>query len=455
MNTVEKMSSRGEDSGRDPEQQKLAKHQKKLVGYYLSSGDFDYIFDPESTRGEIDGESENNRATVFRMIQNDAERCQKLERRLLLSIARSNKEIGPDGIFKKMQDDKHQKRILASMTGLEWDEYGMTDGEDVRIFMRKYPTPMDFERDEQFFLGSIGKHNSAKKLKEYKEAMDDFCHNIYGKKYEYYKAIKGLHEEAEEWGNRYEQSGEAESRKRRFGNKILNMIPELGRNKERLIQDSGVAMLNKGALIDDWARKNEDASYFEPSVAAFGVFDGAGGVKGAARASGMVENIVRHEMTKKQPPDTAEGLARILMDASRAVLDDKDAGITTAVLGRIVEDNGRKKLIYAAAGDSRIYVIRDGRAHQITVDEGYENVIYNCLGSRDSKIKQKGEVLLRKGDKLVFCSDGITGDVEKDFIPEDEFVQIVSKAGSADEAATGLVHRATKRDDRTAIVVEV
>ena len=109
MNAVEKMSSRGEDSGRDPEQQKLAKHQKKLVGYYLSGGDFDYIFDPESTRGEIDGESENNRATVFRMIQNDAERCQKLERRLLLSIARSNKEIGPDGIFKKMQDGKITK----------------------------------------------------------------------------------------------------------------------------------------------------------------------------------------------------------------------------------------------------------------------------------------------------------------------------------------------------------
>ena len=59
------------------------------------------------------------------------------------------------------------------------------------------------------------------------------------------------------------------------------------------------------------------------------------------------------------------------------------------------------------------------------------------------------------GDRIVFCSDGITGDYEPDLISNDEVASVVERAKTAEQAARDLIAISTKIDDSTAMVVEV
>ena len=146
-------------------------------------------------------------------------------------------------------------------------------------------------------------------------------------------------------------------------------------------------------------------------------------------------------------------MTQILADANEEIAG---RGVSTAVIGRILEKDGRKVLLWASVGDSRIYLVRNGvkDAFQVTKDEGEGNRLWYGLG-HNFRVRQFGELPLMDGDRVVFCSDGVTGDYELDFIPNDEFASIVGGAETADLAAWSLINRATKRDDRTAIVVEV
>ena len=436
------------DSGKEgrAENLKISRHKKKLVGYYLSGGDTRFVFDSDNRELNEDIIDERDTKSALAAIRNRGEYYRDLDRKLLFEIAPWRRGETSDDLFEKMADDKHQKRILNCLNGGEWDDYNASSGDMIDDFLKKYPTPMNVEKDADKFLEMLGEDNNREKVNEYAEAMEKFKQTVYGKRYEYYKAMKELRKEAENEVNEY-------GRTRRLGVRATKATPgEL--LKERLVVDAGGMGLNKGALIGDNNRKNEDASFYSPERGVFAVFDGAGGEKGAARAAGLAKKITGEAVAEKVPR-TARDLKEMLEKANEAVYKDDDAGITTGATCCVTEKNGEKHLCYAAAGDSRIYIIRGGRAHQITKDEGFGRFIDNALGMDGARVRQFGEIRLFKGDKIVICSDGITGDYEKDFIPEKEFVSIVEKAKNAKEAAAGLVKRATKIDDRTAIVVEV
>ena len=224
----------------------------------------------------------------------------------------------------------------------------------------------------------------------------------------------------------------------------------------QLVKDVGSSTLNKGVLIGDYERRNEDSSFNDPSSGLFGVFDGMGGHYGGANASEAAAMELANYVDK-HPISTPRDLQDVMHRMSEAIRNDPNAGGSTAVLGQIVQNAGQKYLLYAWAGDSRLYHVRKGKANQITEDEGIGNQIYNYLGipSNVERPARTGVLPLQSGDHLLFCSDGITGDYEKDFIPNDEIAHIVENSGSADAAADNLIRRATKKDDRTAIVVEV
>ena len=254
-----------------------------------------------------------------------------------------------------------------------------------------------------------------------------------------------------------QRSEEMASRQETFFGKIGKFV--LG-EKVPAFSDSGKVTLNKGELTGDHERKNEDAVYYNPEDGIFGVFDGAGGVEGGARASELASRVVGAIVKEKKDlgqrlPERPADLTEMLLQANDTVWHDTEAGISTATIGRVVGGFGGKKLIWASVGDSRIYLVRDGDAKQITTDEGVGNQIWNYLGSDAMWAKQAGEVPLKNGDNIVFCSDGVTGDFEDDFIPNREFAAIVSNAKTAEEAGEKLVLRATKTDDRTAVVVRI
>lgn len=119
---------------------------------------------------------------------------------------------------------------------------------------------------------------------------------------------------------------------------------------------------------------------------------------------------------------------------------------------------------WAHAGDSRLYLLRDGemlfrtRDHSLVwelVERGLigedeaemlpeRGVIYNCLGaSTRLEVESGGEVALREGDVLLLCSDGLWSPLKT--------AEIVSAFGELplEAALRGLMEQAESREGAT------
>jgi serine/threonine protein phosphatase PrpC len=165
------------------------------------------------------------------------------------------------------------------------------------------------------------------------------------------------------------------------------------------------------------------------------IADGMGGhLHGEVAAQISVQyitEIFQHEATPRIK-DPALFLSKALLNAHHAILDYagdrllKDAPRTTCV-ACIVQDGAA---FWAHAGDSRLYLIRNGkiaaqtRDHsrvRMMVDDGLiseaeaanhpsRNRIYSCLGGPASPlIEFSPRTSLRGGDILALCTDGAWG----------------------------------------------
>ena len=255
---------------------------------------------------------------------------------------------------------------------------------------------------------------------------------------------------------------------------------------ERVIKDCGFYDREKYSLMGrEGEREIEDASYINERDGVFGVFDGAGGV-GEPGSGGIASKVARESFRKQVESKKVASpgdLADFLKLASRDVAK-RTEGITTATVAKIVNEGGQKFLYFAQVGDSRLYIIHRGGKHskgwteQVTRDEGERNMVANWLGREDEpprrdkggnlivdtrqNVSQIGRVPVNDGDKIVICSDGITGDVNRtmedgrnELMGPEELGEIVNRAGHVQMAARALVEQARKKDDRSAIVVEV
>src|SRR3989441_749443 len=111
-------------------------------------------------------------------------------------------------------------------------------------------------------------------------------------------------------------------------------------------------------------------------------------------------------------------------------------------------------------GDSRAYLIRNGQAVQLTKDQSLmqrlveagelteeeaakserRNIILQALGP-DARVKvDLTHQEVRRGDILVLCSDGLSGQVKKE-----EIAEIVTRAGDLQTAADRLIALANER----------
>jgi serine/threonine protein phosphatase PrpC len=127
----------------------------------------------------------------------------------------------------------------------------------------------------------------------------------------------------------------------------------------------------------------------------------------------------------------------------------------------------------ANVGDSRTYLLRDGRLDQITqdhslvarlVDAGVitpdevrshpqRNQIYRCLGHKPAIEVDTFPVQLQAGDRLILCSDGLW-----EMVPDAEVQRIVESARSPQKACDALIeaaNRAGGEDNIAVIVVEL
>ena len=125
--------------------------------------------------------------------------------------------------------------------------------------------------------------------------------------------------------------------------------------------------------------------------------------------------------------------------------------VTTLTIA-VIQGN---KLYGANVGDSRVYLKRDALLTQLSLDhamtdEGYENVLTSAIGlSYDIDIYYF-ENIIKKDDKILLCSDGLTA------VMDDNLLEVDINLG-----ANSLIKKASKMcnddllDDTTAVVVEI
>lgn len=119
--------------------------------------------------------------------------------RIVISIKGPVESEGVDAIFAKIAAGNYERRILAYMTGVGFDNFESTVPHSINDFLNKYPNPMDFQSARDDFLTAVKHSNPIEKYGAYLIAMRDFCLHVYDKKQEYYELSKQLFLEAEEW----------------------------------------------------------------------------------------------------------------------------------------------------------------------------------------------------------------------------------------------------------------
>lgn len=234
---------------------------------------------------------------------------------------------------------------------------------------------------------------------------------------------------------------------------------------------------------------NEDAAFMAPERGYFIVADGMGGHAHGEIASAMAVDTVRQalddardeiEAFTKAPTDAGRRdivqlLQSAVVSAHRAVFERGQAEADMHGMGTtldVVLVAGPEAFV-AHVGDSRTYLIRDGRPAQVTTDhtvtevwilEGkltveeaqvspYRTVLVNAIGVSEEVGVELQHVMLERGDRLLLCSDGL-----HDYFPVDDEIGERLGAEAVGDALTEMVELAKSRgghDNITGIAVEI
>ncbi|QUB37385.1 hypothetical protein EUA66_02235 [TM7 phylum sp. oral taxon 349] len=217
------------------------------------------------------------------------------------------------------------------------------------------------------------------------------------------------------------------------------------------------------------ADKDEDAYCLDKKHGILSVFDGVGGLENGAQAARFAAGAVRKfaedmlgQNAERQPLQEAmKWNIEALNAISMAIRDRRIGGSSTATLSRIIKQpDGSRFLTYANMGDSRIYIVRDNKACQITEDDGEGSFITASLGGSIISKKtpwQYGCVKILPGDTILVGTDGIWGDYGSDVMSDGEIsllVQSMHAKGVYNPKliAQALLDRSRKHDDKTLIV---
>jgi PPM family protein phosphatase len=200
----------------------------------------------------------------------------------------------------------------------------------------------------------------------------------------------------------------------------------------------------------------------------FMVADGMGGAAAGEIASAMAIEVVLQELHEEMGAQTApdeERFATVIKRATASAnahihtfaLDHPEyRGMgTTATVAGVLGDT----IYVAQVGDSRAYLIRNGVGQQITKDQSLmqklieagelteeeaeqserRNIILQALGPEATIKVDLTHQRVRRGDVLVLCSDGLSGQVRLD-----EITRIVTEEPDLVSACKRLIDRANE-----------
>ncbi len=216
--------------------------------------------------------------------------------------------------------------------------------------------------------------------------------------------------------------------------------------------------------------QNEDSLVVTPPL--FVIADGMGGHEAGEVASEIaVSTIAEHA---PQHPDP-EALGAAVEEANRAIIDaamsgEGRQGMGTTCTAAMLEND---KLVIAQVGDSRAYLLHDGKLSQITRDHSLmadmiesgqitldearvhpnRSVITRALGNDPATRPDLYEMTVMAGDRLLLCSDGLTS-----MIIDDDIEAVLKRVKDPQRCAAQLVNEAIAAggyDNITVIVSDI
>ena len=185
---------------------------------------------------------------------------------------------------------------------------------------------------------------------------------------------------------------------------------------------NGAGLSHRGLVRE----RNEDAILIDPEGVLWAVADGMGGYGNGDVASDIVTEYLADLALDSAP---AEAVIAQLGRANAAVVAravTSGAGIMGATVVVMVVERAVAHIVWA--GDSRAYLLRDGRLRLLTrdhtvvqslIDTGVleshaaahhpeAHVVTRAVGGDDELDPELATLLVAPGDRVLLCSDGLT-----------------------------------------------
>lgn len=221
---------------------------------------------------------------------------------------------------------------------------------------------------------------------------------------------------------------------------------------------------------------NEDSYVAEPMI--FGVADGMGGHQAGEVASAIAAATLRDRLSGGA--NTVDVAVAAVVEANAAIfqgahnnVEQRGMGTTLTALAVLTTPDAAPRFALLNVGDSRTYVLRNGRLRRVSIDHSYvqelvstghitelearnhprRNIVTRALGIEPTVRVDTWVLPLVKGDRYLLCSDGLVDEVE-----DGDIASLLLQLTDPQAAAEALVARANDnggRDNTTVLVVDV
>jgi PPM family protein phosphatase len=217
---------------------------------------------------------------------------------------------------------------------------------------------------------------------------------------------------------------------------------------------------------------NEDSAL--AGVRLIAVADGMGGLPAGELASEIVIRILDELVPPAAPEDAEAALRRVLVIANQRIraaidADTEREGMGTTLTAALLAGN---TLVVAQVGDSRCYLLRDGRLGQLTRDDTFVQALVDqgVLTPAEARQHPQRSLVTRAvqgadmppsitrfavgpGDRLLVCSDGLS-----DYVDDASIGNALATLSDREHCAEQLVklaHQAGAPDNVTVVISDV
>jgi serine/threonine protein phosphatase PrpC len=234
-------------------------------------------------------------------------------------------------------------------------------------------------------------------------------------------------------------------------------------------------LIFRSAALSDVGRvrsENEDRFLHDEAAGFYGVADGVGGLPGGAEAAQLAIDELAAALRAVPAGQEADLPAafRTLNESVRLLGQrmNPQTGIATTLTAGLVR---AEVLRIGHVGDSRAYLSRKGLLKRITEDHSVENevrrrramgelvsyresqrnALTRCIGQPTPLEVDVFSETLAAGDRVLFCTDGITR-----LVPDRELGEMLAAAASPQAVVESLVQLAVRRggpDNATAVAL--